>query len=34
VRELWPRLERYLGHTRDFWTWLFSIWEARGHVFW
>ena len=22
IRELWPRLERYLGKTREFWTWL------------
>src|SRR5215213_2344112 len=32
IRELWPRLERYLGKTREFWTWLFEAWEARGHV--
>ena len=24
IRELWPRLLRYLGRTRDFWTWLFD----------
>jgi hypothetical protein len=32
IRELWPRLERYLGKTREFWTWLFESWEAQGHV--
>jgi len=32
IRELWPRLFRYLGRTRDFWTWLFDTWEAQGHV--
>ncbi|HSK78284.1 MAG TPA: hypothetical protein VLQ45_17665 [Thermoanaerobaculia bacterium] len=32
IRELWPRLERYLGKTREFWTWLFEAWEAQGHV--
>jgi len=32
IRELWPHLERYLGTTRPFWTWLFEAWEAQGHV--
>ena len=32
IRELWPRLERYLGKTREFWAWLFESWEAQGHV--
>jgi hypothetical protein len=32
IRELWPRLERYLGKTREFWTWLFETWESNGHV--
>jgi hypothetical protein len=32
IRELWPRLERYLGRTREFWTWLFQRWESQGHV--
>jgi hypothetical protein len=32
IRELWPRLTRYLGHTRAFWTWLFETWEAQGRV--
>lgn len=32
IRELWPRLLRYLGQTREFWTWLFETWEAQGHV--
>src|SRR3954465_3028989 len=32
IRQLWPRLERYLGKTRDFWTWLFETWESQGHV--
>jgi hypothetical protein len=32
IRELWPRLERYLGKTRAFWSWLFDAWEASGHV--
>jgi len=31
IRELWPRLTRYLGHTREFWTWLFETWEGQGH---
>jgi hypothetical protein len=32
IRELWPRLLRYLGRTREFWTWLFDTWEAQGRV--
>jgi hypothetical protein len=32
IRELWPRLHRYLGSTRDFWTWLFNAWEGQGRV--
>ncbi len=32
IRELWPRLLRYLGRTRDFWTWIFDTWEAQGRV--
>lgn len=32
IRELWPRLLRYLGRTKDFWTWLFETWEAQGRV--
>lgn len=33
IRALWSRLERHLGKTRPFWTWLFATWEAQGHVF-
>lgn len=29
---LWPLLERYLGKSREFWTWLFERWEAQGFV--
>ena len=32
IRELWPRLERYLGQSRPFWNWLFETWESQGHV--
>ena len=32
IRDLWPRLTRYLGRTRDFWTWLFETWERQGRV--
>jgi len=32
IRELWPRLARYLGRTRDFWSWLFETWEGQGRV--
>jgi hypothetical protein len=30
IAELWPRLERYLGKSRPFWTWLLGWWKARG----
>jgi hypothetical protein len=33
IRELWPRLERYLGRSRSFWTWLFERWDAQGRSF-
>ena len=32
IRELWPRLARYLGRTRAFWSWLFETWEGQGRV--
>jgi len=32
IRELWPRLERYLGQSREFWTWLFATWERQGRA--
>ncbi len=30
IAELWPRLEKYLGKSRPFWTWLLGWWQARG----
>jgi hypothetical protein len=32
IRDLWPRLTRYLGRTREFWSWLFETWEGQGRV--
>ena len=32
IRELWPKLTRYLGRSREFWTWLFETWETQGRV--
>jgi hypothetical protein len=32
IRDLWPRLERYLGRSRAFWAWLFDTWERQGRV--
>jgi hypothetical protein len=29
IRDLWPDLHRYLGRTREFWTWLFDAWESQ-----
>ena len=33
IEELWPRLDRYLGNTREFWTWIFEAWRGSpgGH---
>ncbi len=30
IAELWPQLERYLGKSRPFWTWLLGWRNARG----
>jgi len=30
ILALWPRLEKYLGSQREFWTWLFATWKAQG----
>jgi hypothetical protein len=32
IRELWSRLERYLGKSRPFWEWALSMWPeaVRG----
>lgn len=27
IRALWLRLQRYLGQSREFWTWLLDAWE-------
>lgn len=32
IREMWPHLEKFLGNKRDFWEWLFSVWETQGRV--
>ena len=32
VRELWPRVVRYLGHSRPFWIWLLETWNRQAHV--
>lgn len=32
IAQAWPELERYLGTTRSFWTWLLRTWEAQGRV--
>jgi hypothetical protein len=30
IRASWSRLERYLGRSRPFWTWLLARWEDQG----
>jgi hypothetical protein len=32
IRTLWPSVTRYLGRTREFWSWLFEVWEGQGRV--
>lgn len=32
IADLWPSVERYLGRTRDFWSWLIAAWRERGIV--
>ena len=31
IKELWPRLERFLGQSRPFWTWLLEAWDRKPH---
>ena len=32
IADLWPSIERYLGKSRPFWSWLLDEWESRGLV--
>lgn len=32
IRQLWPRIERYLGQSREFWSWLLQMWDKQGRV--
>ncbi len=32
IRRHWNQLQRYLGTTREFWSWLFASWEKQGRV--
>lgn len=29
IREEWPRIERHLGRTRGFWTWILDAWDGE-----
>jgi hypothetical protein len=29
IRELWPELQRHLGRSKPFWTWLLEEWERE-----
>jgi hypothetical protein len=31
IERLWESTSRYLGHTRDFWTWLLAQWRVTPH---
>ena len=30
IRGLWPRIQRYLGRSAAFWSWLLQAWEAQN----
>ena len=32
IRELWPRLVRFLGQSRPFWIWLLDSWHEQPHA--
>ncbi len=32
IADSWARVERYLGATRPFWSWLMGVWERQGSV--
>ncbi len=32
IEDLWPDLQRYLGRSREFWTWLLDMWRREKHV--
>jgi hypothetical protein len=32
MADLWPSIERHLGKTRPFWTWLLEQWERCGFI--
>jgi hypothetical protein len=32
IRELWSKLEKHLGRSRAFWTWLFERWDAQARA--
>lgn len=32
MADLWRSIERYLGKSRPFWTWLLEQWERRGFI--
>ncbi len=32
VLEMLPRVERYLGRSREFWTWLIKGWRTDGLI--
>ncbi len=31
VRDLWPRIEKHLGQSRNFWVWILERWERIDH---
>jgi hypothetical protein len=32
IEDLWPDLQRYLGRSREFWTWLLDLWRREKHA--
>lgn len=32
IDEHWDALERYLGRSREFWTWILALWKEQERV--
>jgi len=33
IRESWPSVQKYLGRSAAFWSWLLETWEGQRRVF-
>ncbi len=32
IRELWPTVQRYLGRSAAFWSWMLETWKGQDRV--